>query len=100
VSRAPDPPPLAWSPDAVQAYCRRFGLSRAEAETQLAEENAQLTAAWVDYRRRRPNGTARGFALEQIEAAAFDALTTSGVPANRARGLARNARRRAEEHAP
>jgi hypothetical protein len=100
MSLPPGLPAVTWTPEAMQAYCRRFGVSPAEFAAQLAEENAQIARDWEDFRRRRPDGSLRSFALEQIEATALELLTTSGVPIGRARTLARNARRIAEERAP
>jgi hypothetical protein len=96
---APDLPRLTWEPDALEMFCRCFGMTRAEAKAAIEEENEQMAADWAAYRRRNPHGTVRAFGLERIEAITVEMLIDAGVPPPAARVLARNTRRRAEEHA-
>jgi hypothetical protein len=89
-------PQIRFTPEASDAFCRDFGLTRAEAEAMLAENNALLAVEWDAYRAVHPGATLRDFAMHQLEEAAFGIAVDAGVPRGHARRLAREARARAE----
>lgn len=86
-------PGVRFAPEALDLFCRRFGVAPADAAAMMdadnAADNAELGLAWRAYR-----------ALHQVEDAALElALLLGNTPA-RAREVARRARSEAISRAP